>query len=484
MIHRENLLKICSDYFDEDIEAASDSDESADDRLLSIHRKLVKNRLKIKIKVENPGQSSSSNNNNNKTEKKTKQMSDPARNEEEGHVCKVCGKVFSSGKALGGHMRVHNSDGDDNAINKTKPTSVGNSVLKQQGRVALSRPTCSECGKDFPSEKSLYGHMRCHPERSWRGINPPSMSARNSSSSTVDSGGEKNTEEQMDSATTAPSSGPCSLATWPVTARRGRKIPLAPPDHKPGSSDGVDGEAVANLLFLAQGKTEVQGDEIRGKDYREDDSGSSDELESKDKYCDPDLISENRNRVQEGIEDSGEESESTTCYRPQQQLDTVSGKKKKKKKRKFRALDTVSTGKYKCSTCNKTFDSHQALGGHRASHKKYKSQSPSAEVEEAEAEEGEAYYEGKSSIASGTHIPDGGANESSFEAHRCQICSKSFPTGQALGGHKRCHYVAPADTAVSSVSSPEDVQKPTAMRVLDFDLNEMPPREEEELDDV
>ncbi|XP_022725312.1 zinc finger protein ZAT10-like [Durio zibethinus] len=75
---------------------------------------------------------------------------------------------------------------------------------------------------------------------------------------------------------------------------------------------------------------------------------------------------------------------------------------------------------YKCSVCNKAFPSYQALGGHKASHRK-----PSTDASTINAD--------NPSTASTTTSGSG-------RAHECSICHKSFPTGQALGGHKRCHY--------------------------------------------
>lgn len=82
---------------------------------------------------------------------------------------------------------------------------------------------------------------------------------------------------------------------------------------------------------------------------------------------------------------------------------------------------------YKCSVCNKAFSSYQALGGHKASHRKL-----SAAVSDDEKP--------STSAAAPGNAPYVSALNPSGRAHVCSICNKSFPTGQALGGHKRRHY--------------------------------------------
>ncbi|XP_074582398.1 uncharacterized protein LOC141838735 [Curcuma longa] len=67
---------------------------------------------------------------------------------------------------------------------------------------------------------------------------------------------------------------------------------------------------------------------------------------------------------------------------------------------------------FECKTCSRKFTSFQALGGHRASHKKPK-------------------------IAAS----DGGWEDARPRVHECSICGLEFAIGQALGGHMRRHRV-------------------------------------------
>lgn len=43
----------------------------------------------------------------------------------------------------------------------------------------------------------------------------------------------------------------------------------------------------------------------------------------------------------------------------------------------------------------------------------------------------------------------------SGRTHECSICHKTFPTGQALGGHKRCHYDGGSGISNGGVTSSE-----------------------------
>lgn len=66
---------------------------------------------------------------------------------------------------------------------------------------------------------------------------------------------------------------------------------------------------------------------------------------------------------------------------------------------------------FECKTCNRQFGSFQALGGHRASHKKPRT------IDDI--------YKESSPVKP--------------KVHECSICGLEFALGQALGGHMRRH---------------------------------------------
>ncbi|OIW12789.1 hypothetical protein TanjilG_24722 [Lupinus angustifolius] len=112
---------------------------------------------------------------------------------------------------------------------------------------------------------------------------------------------------------------------------------------------------------------------------------------------------------------------------------------------------------FECKTCNRQFPSFQALGGHRASHKKLR-----------------LMGQEKDQMVHDSPTPKA-------KTHECSICGLEFAIGQALGGHMRRHRVPSSSngdmqSSITSLSCSVDTKKKkgNSKKVLFLDLNLTP----------
>nr|POE98955.1 zinc finger protein zat3 [Quercus suber] len=355
----------------------------------------------------------------NKRPKATKESESDQNIHQDIRICDFCGKTFNGGKALGGHRRSHlqamKLDLSKNSIKKhvfEGHTDSGLAAKTVNYDLMADKLTCCICNKDFPSTKSLSGHMRSHPDRDWRGIQPPSIADQNSPSSS--SGRSYSEDHEVDddddlhhnsSAETYARSGVDLLSyvsNWSKSDKRGRKCI--------GST-----EAAQNLMCLSRDKSFFS--------------------------LSPYLAARSNSRGKEEQEKhivELTESKKTKGGSPEQEdLGLIDDDK----------------GSYKCSDCGKPFPTFQALGGHRSSHnKEKKKQATNALFVDDEIEE--------ESIIK-TFPMNGGLDDGH---RRCDSTGLvEAPTSSEV--------VSPGGTNEAKVASSGEVNQ-SGQRILDFDLNQ------------
>lgn len=123
----------------------------------------------------------------------------------------------------------------------------------------------------------------------------------------------------------------------------------------------------------------------------------------------------------------------------------------------------VAKGMFECKACKKVFNSHQALGGHRASHKKVKGcfaarldQGLDDSLADEDVITHEEFFPAKSTSTfqfdHGSNAPLASTSKRKSKVHECSICHRVFSSGQALGGHKRCHWITSNSPDASSLA--------------------------------
>ncbi|XP_021757051.1 suppressor of Mek1-like [Chenopodium quinoa] len=188
--------------------------------------------------------------------------------------------------------------------------------------------------------------------------------------------------------------------------------------------------------------------------------------------------------------------------------DENSSKKMKIKKKKMLIKQDyygcIKKGsKYECWVCNKTFKTHQALGGHVISHRKNGDNSFDTSVTNNNTRINDNNNNnnlGKQNLVgvSSGKIMGTSATTSSkskkVKGHKCPYCTRVFKSGQALGGHKRSHMMGAGRGVVKLEEKPR-IDRPVVVPPMPksehqhqqqqqqqplIDLNLPAPMEEEE----
>ncbi|XP_061346137.1 zinc finger protein ZAT9-like [Gastrolobium bilobum] len=308
----------------------------------------------------------------------------------EKHKCKLCFKNFSNGRALGGHMRSHMMNLPVPPKPNEAPPPPPPPPTIQLSFEAESASSPSPSSFDQEEDKGLSYGLRENPKRNFRFADPEfSFPAAVDTGSVILQDRESETESSRNP-TRKRSKRARKLSFFDHQTTKRTKLckPIIKNESASSVSDTTTEEDVAFcLMMLSRDKWKRQQhceEEQEQEKEQEDDAEDQEDQEEEEEE-------------DEDSDESEEELKTTTRVR----------------------------GRYKCDTCNKVFRSYQALGGHRASHKKIKVVDHEPQLVGHENNNGAIMVVEK-------------------KIHECPVCFRVFASGQALGGHKRTHVTGSA----------------------------------------
>lgn len=331
------------------------------------------------------------------------------------HRCKLCFKKFANGRAMGGHMRSHMVNHQFVPPKSQPPQQLPNKDIQLSEEFYSASSFSSEEEEEQEEEneaKSLGYELRDNPKQSIRMVDRGfSLLIQDRESETESS---KNPVRRRSKRIRRVSKN----FNNKFNNLKQKKLKLgkadwSEPEPEPVSSisNTTPDEDVAHCLMMLSRDAWT-----RDKDYYE--------LEEE---------------TEEKTEDSGELNINNT-----------------NKPIKIRSR---SRGKYKCETCFKLFRSYQALGGHRASHKKIRAIDNG--FQRVQTDEINVWVVEEEKI------------------HECPVCYRVFASGQALGGHKRSHGIGPAFGSSNTAPVKPKVKSGEPL----IDLNLPAPVDDEDVDD-